>query len=412
MKDDIEKADQLIEVKEDVDKDRISEYLLKYRDRPVLFHSVIGSKVIGNLYNSKEFIARCMGVDKMGIIKLLDDAIENPTNCSVGRSDGYEELPLDLNLLPISRFYPDDMGDYLTSGVVIAGSEKKRNASFHRMCILDKSHFVIRLVPRHLFELWKEEKRELEISIVVGAPLPVLLAGAMQLSYEEDELEVASRINELCKGQKLELINLNDKLVPKGEFILFGKITPELVKEGPFVDITGTYDLVIRDQPVLEIERIYARKDPVFHTILPGGSEHRMLMGLPKEVSIYKSVSKVVPEVNGVRLTRGGCSWLHGVVSIKKAADGDGKNAILAALAGHNSLKHVVVVDGDIDIYDDEDVEWAMATRFQGDRDMVIVKNARGSSLDPSSDKSSTTKLGFDATIKGDPEKYRKVTDQ
>jgi len=109
-------------------------------------------------------------------------------------------------------------------------------------------------------------------------------------------------------------------------------------------------------------------------------------------------VKRVVPKVHGVRLTEGGAMWLHAVVSITKQHDGDGKNAILAALAGHPSLKHVVVVDEDIDIYDDREVEWAVATRFQADRDLVIIPNARGSSLDPSATRSLTAKWGIDAT--------------
>ncbi len=114
-------------------------------------------------------------------------------------------------------------------------------------------------------------------------------------------------------------------------------------------------------------------------------------------------MKRVVPKVHGgVRLTEGGgAMWLHAVVSITKQHEGDGKNAILAAFAGHPSLKRVIVVDEDINIYDDREVEWAVATRFQPDRDLVIVPNARGgSSLDPpSAEKGLTAKWGgIDAT--------------
>jgi UbiD family decarboxylase len=133
-------------------------------------------------------------------------------------------------------------------------------------------------------------------------------------------------------------------------------------------------------------------------------------MGLPRESTILKSVSQVVPRVNGARLTEGGCCWLHGVVSITKQREGDGKNAIMAAFSGHPSMKRVVVVDSDIDIYNDEEVEWALATRFQADRDLVVVSKARGSTLDPSSD-GLTTKMGLDATKPLDGRIFEKVSE-
>lgn len=126
--------------------------------------------------------------------------------------------------------------------------------------------------------------------------------------------------------------------------------------------------------------------------------EHQFLMGYPKEASIWDSVRKVVPKVHKVRLTRGGGMWLHAVVSVEKNVDGDAKNAIMAAFAGHPSLKHVVVVDPDVDPDDPYQVEWAIATRFQAHEDLIVIKNARGSSLDPSSQDGLTSKMGLDAT--------------
>jgi UbiD family decarboxylase len=122
-------------------------------------------------------------------------------------------------------------------------------------------------------------------------------------------------------------------------------------------------------------------------------------MGLPREPTIFREVSRVC-ECRDVHLTPGGCSWLHAVVSIRKRDPEDGRRAIEAAFRGHTSLKHVWVVDEDIDPRDPREVEWAMATRFQGDRGMV-VRRERGSSLDPSADPETavTTKVGFDLTI-------------
>ena len=190
----------------------------------------------------------------------------------------------------------------------------------------------------------------------------------------------------------------NGVKVPHAEIILEGYIDPvERVPEGPFVDITGTYD-EIRPEPVIHITRIMHRKDPIYHGILPAGPEHLLMMGVPYEPKIYRAVSEVTT-VKNVVLTEGGCCYLHAVVQIEKQTEGDGKNAIMAAFASHTSLKHVVVVDEDIDIFDPKDVEFAIATRVKGDMDVMIIPNVRGSSLDPrGAPDGTTTKIGIDAT--------------
>jgi len=164
------------------------------------------------------------------------------------------------------------------------------------------------------------------------------------------------------------------------------------------VDITGTYDSV-RMQPVIRFTGMYTRRDPIYHSILPGGNEHRVLMGVPYEPIIFRAVSSVTTAKNVV-LTTGGCGYFHAVVQVRKSTQGDAKNAILAALSAHTSLKHVVVVDEDIDPADPAEVEYAIATRVRGDRDIVVIPGARGSSLDPCRMADGTNvKVGVDATM-------------
>ncbi|MCA9950247.1 MAG: UbiD family decarboxylase, partial [Anaerolineales bacterium] len=158
-----------------------------------------------------------------------------------------------------------------------------------------------------------------------------------------------------------------------------------------------------RQQPVVEIDLITHRKNPIFHALLPGGLEHKLLMGMPREPTIFAAVNKVV-RCTGAAITPGGTSWLHAVVQIDKQGPEDGRLAIEAAFRGHGSLKHVWVVDTDVDIFQPSDVEWAMATRFQADKDLVIYTDQPGSSLDPSGthkpgQKSRTAKMGLDCTI-------------
>ncbi|NJE55181.1 UbiD family decarboxylase [Thermococcus sp. 21S9] len=398
--------DDLIVIKEPVSKElEVTRYLLKYRDRPVLFEDVDGWRVAGNIWSTRERIARFLNTSRERLMHVVADAMENPAPYKIVESAPFlKNSTEDFSLLelPVPKYYPKDGGPYFTSAMVIAKDDNGFvNMSFHRMMVRDEKTVAIRLVPRHLYAMWKdraEHGEELDVRIVVGNPIHLLLAGATSTAYGISELEIASKLSELAFGRPVKVVDLNGIPVPvESEFVFEAKITPELVNEGPFVDITGTYDYV-RKQPLVVFERMYHVDNPIFHALLPGGYEHFMLMGLPKEPQIYASVKRVVPKVHGVRLTEGGAMWLHAVVSITKQHDGDGKNAILAAFAGHPSLKHVVVVDEDIDIYDDRDVEWAIATRFQADRDLVIVPNARGSSLDPSAERSLTAKWGIDAT--------------
>ena len=172
-----------------------------------------------------------------------------------------------------------------------------------------------------------------------------MLSAAFSVSKTKFELDIARTIQ-----PDIKISSLNDIEFPVSDILISGKILFEMHDEGPFVDITGTYDTV-RKQPLVRVEKIYTVDNPVFQALLPGGYEHYLLMGMPREPAIYRSVQQVVPVVQGVRLTEGGCSWLHGVVSIEKQKEGDGKNAILAAFAGHPSMKSVIIVDGDIDIY-------------------------------------------------------------
>jgi UbiD family decarboxylase len=229
----------------------------------------------------------------------------------------------------------------------------------------------------------------------------VLLAASLAPPAGVDELAIAQGL-----APTPVIACANGIRVPSdAELVLEGRITKELVNEGPFVDLTGTYDLV-RPQPIIEIDRIAHRQDPIYQALLPGRLEHRLLMGMPREPTIYAEVNRVARCLN-VHITPGGTSWLHALVQIVTQTPEDGRRAIEAAFRGHSSLKHVVVVDEDVDIFDANDVEWAIATRFQADRDLVVLADQPSSSLDPSAhhtagQKSRTAKMGLDATIPWD----------
>ncbi|MDP8903394.1 MAG: UbiD family decarboxylase [Thermoproteota archaeon] len=142
------------------------------------------------------------------------------------------------------------------------------------------------------------------------------------------------------------------------------------------------------------------RNDAIYHDILPGYAEDRLLMGIPVEAKMYDNIKNVVPTTQSVHLTEGGSNGLSAVIQINKRLEGEPKNALLAAFTAHPSLKMAIVVDDDINPTDPIAVEYAVATRCQADRDFIIIANTKGSSLDPSSDQDNllTTKVGIDAT--------------
>jgi UbiD family decarboxylase len=185
----------------------------------------------------------------------------------------------------------------------------------------------------------------------------------------------------------------------EAEFVIEGTVYRDRRHaEGPFVDLTETQD-VVRQEPIMEVKCITHRKNPIWHALLPGGLEHKLLMGMPREPTIFREVNRVVDCLD-VHINPGGCSWLHAIIQIHKTREDDGVQAIHAAARGHRSCKHIFVVDDDIDIYDPLAVEWAMSTRFQADKDMVMLVRERGSSLDPSATPGTyeTCKVGFDLT--------------
>lgn len=378
------------------------------RTTPVFFEKLAGSRAIGNLWSTRERICRALGVDSKTLMDNLIRAIESPSDPEkIDHAPVMEKRTEQFNLkeLPIPKYYAADAGRYLTSAVVIAEQDGIRNLSFHRMMVLDHRRFAIRLVPRHLHAMHRrtvEDGEDLTIAVVIGLCPSVLLPAAMSIGFGADELRVANALRMLCLGERVQVTTVGNGVhVPaNAEYVLEGRITSETVDEGPFVDVTGTIDKV-RKQPIVEIDAVCSRENPIMQLVLSAGPEHRLLMGMPMEPVIMSAVRKIVPEVSGVNLTIGGCGWLHGVVSIEPQHGGDGKNAGLVALAAHTSMKSVVIVDSDIDVFDTERVEWAIATRFQPHRDLMIIEGVRGSSLDPSAGET-TSKMVIDATIKSE----------
>ncbi|MDN5340122.1 MAG: trans-anhydromevalonate 5-phosphate decarboxylase [Euryarchaeota archaeon] len=376
-------------------------------DRILFFHDLDGHRGVMNLLSDRRSLAAALGVDEKDLVGHLAAMTYSGRVVDAGRLEG--GVPADLSRLPILKHFPGDAGRYITSGIVFSRYDGVENASIHRMMVLDDHRVVARLVEgRHTHTLLKTalaRGEKLPVAVTIGTH-PLVTFAACTRVPEGKELAYAA---ELMGGELAVRECANGVRVPDAEIVLEGYITAEKVAEGPFVDITGTYDPV-RQQHVIEFERMYCKEDPIYHGILPAGDEHKLLMGAPYEPKIYRAVGEVTT-VRDVLLTKGGAGYLHAVVKIRKNTQGDAKNAIMAAFAAHTSLKHVVVVDEDIDIHDPYDVEYAIATRVRGDTDIMVVTGVRGSSLDPTRLGDGTNvKVGVDATmVMGREDEFRRA---
>jgi UbiD family decarboxylase len=407
----LEEKGDLIRIEKEVSTRFEASAIMKKMDSgPALFFEKIKEskmQMVAGICGSKSRLCEALGTTEDKIYNIILNSIRAPTKPKFVDDGPVKEVIEEpkLSRFPILIHYEKDAGPYITSALVSAKSVdgKIENVSIHRLQVLDENHLAIRIVPRHLYRLCqmaKEKGKNLEVAISIGVHPALSLAASCPAPFGVSEFYVAnSMLGGALKLLRCEHVNAN---VPADAEIVFeGRLLLDReVLEGPFVDLTGTYDIA-RKQPVIELVKTMRRKNCIYQALLPAGSEHRILMGLPREAKIWEIAHYTVPTVKAVNLTVGGGGWLHAIISIEKQSEGDAKNVALAAFAAHPSLKHVVVVDSDIDIYDLNMVEWAIATRFRGDRGLIVLPNIRGSSLDPSGDQETelVTKVGVDATM-------------
>ena len=381
----------------------ISGILKEMEPTPVMFNNVKESdfRVVGNVFCTKNVIASYFNVSTSDLIPMLSRAILESSEPEVIKNASCQEViepNVDLDKIPILHHCDRDGGNYISSAVVVTRDpDYGQNLDFHRAMQFSKDKFATRIVRGRNFHTFLERNGELEVAFCIGNTPNVLIAGATSVEIGFDELKIANALEplNLVKAHSVDL------LIPaESEFIIEGKvILEEKHAEGPFIDLTETYD-TIREEPVFEVKKITHRNDAIWQALLPGALEHKILMGMPREPTIFNKVNESGVTCLVVNVNPGGCSWLHAIVQIDKVSEEDGKKAIYGAFAGHGSCKHIFIVDKDINIYDPLSVEWAMATRFQGDTRMIIKDKEPGSSLDPSAEPGTklTTKIGFDLT--------------
>jgi 2,5-furandicarboxylate decarboxylase 1 len=386
-------------------------------DAAILFGDVAGHDVpvVGNLLSNKLNCEAAFGCDFRAIRSFIGRAISGPLPpVVVERAPAHEEVHrngFDIGgMLPVLTHTPADGGRFITAGVVVARDPETGvyNASYHRLQLLDAQRTAIRLdYGRHLRLAWERAKAKgehLPIAVCIGADIalqdPAATMGS-QMPENADEIAVAGG---LC-GRPLSVARAvsQDLLVPAdSEIVLEGVIrTDQTVLEGPFGEFVG-YLANAEDMPIVEVTALTHRRRPVYHAINGYGRETIMLRKYVLEASLLKVLGAAVPCVVDAEMTAGGLHRFHAIIQVKKSSPGhEGlqRNAILAAFGALKDLDLVIAVDHDIDIRDPQDVEYALATRMEASRDLIVVPQARGHEYVRIGDHGIIAKLGIDATV-------------
>lgn len=376
--------------------------------------------VVSGFMSRRRWIAEAMGVSEGDLLSRYRQAADNPlpwNELPSGQGACQEVVHRDVDihaLLPIPTHSEHDSGPYITAGLVIARNPVTgiQNVSINRIQVHGKDRMALLMLPRHLYSFYKEAEaagQALPIAIVIGVDPLTLLASQAITPIDHDELEIAGALH----GKPLDVVKClsNDVRVPaNAEIVIEGRILPhEREQEGPFGEFPKYYSArELRE--VIDIDVVTHRQSPVFHTIVPAEMEHLLLGSIPREATLLAHLQRSFPEVLDAHLSIGGVGRYHLFVKLRKTHEGMPKNVILCALGAHYDIKQVVVVDDDVDVHDPQQVEWAVSTRFQADKDLVVIAGAQGSVLDPSTipqhtDESSTenhqgisAKMGLDAT--------------
>lgn len=403
---------ELKRLRREIDPDQEVAAVLERVDgqHAVRFDAVRGASLplVGNTVSTRGHFALAMGCAEGELGERVASAIRSPRACRhvdpadapvlAERTDGGDLL----GDLPLPIQHEHDAGRYLTSALVVARDPRTGavNLSINRMQVTGPAEVRVLMLPgrlREIFAAHEAEGEDLQVGLCLGVDPLLALASQSPASPGLDDLEVASALHP--EPLAVTTVEGLDAPVPAAaEMLLVGSVRcGARAPEGPFGEFPLTYGPG-GPAPVIDLSTRWSRPEPVMQTILSGGREHFWLGGLPREARLAEALRAAGVDVAGVRLTEGGSCRLHVVVAVRGARPGIARHAAMAAFTAVSSVKLAVVVDDDIDIVDDEQVGWAVATRMQADRDVSVIPSTVGSSLDPSAGDGVTAKLVVDAT--------------
>ncbi|OGA53918.1 MAG: hypothetical protein A3G25_05155 [Betaproteobacteria bacterium RIFCSPLOWO2_12_FULL_63_13] len=367
------------------------------------FDKVRGSTIplVTNLFGNYEMLGLALGIapgePKRRILETFRERVANPLpTTAVARAGApVKEViqtgaDVDLGRLPILKHAELNGGKYFTIGFLIVRDPQTGvlNAGVYRHEIKGRDSFACMFNPAHnagyIYRRYQELRRPMEAVLVLGHHPAVVMGSLARGPIESDELEIMGGL----LGESLEVCPAEtvDLPVPAwAEIAIEGILDPaRQTSDGPFSEYTGFYGPVKDPVGLMQVRAITMRRDAIYHDLDPSHREHNLSGVLSFEASVFDNVRKLTPSVQAVYMPASGSCVFTAYVQIKKRVPGEGKSAGLAAIAAEPNLKIAIVVDDDIDIYDEEQVLWAIATHCEADRDMTIIPNAMGAHLNPS----------------------------
>ncbi|MPZ67722.1 MAG: UbiD family decarboxylase [Pseudonocardiaceae bacterium] len=393
-------------------------------NRAVWFTDVDDSPfpLVGNTVHHREHLALAVGCPVAETAERFGAVLGATRPCRTVAADDApilaHRLAADepLHALPLTLQHDEDAGRYITSGLVVAKDPEsdRVNLSINRLLVAGGRELRALVLPgrlRRILDSAERREQALQVAIVIGVDPLLTMASQSPADATIDDFEVASAL----RAEPLPVVRPAHLPVPvpaDAQILLECRFRPgERAPEGPFGEYPRTYGPG-GPAPVLDVEAGWHRDDAVGQTILSGGREHFLVGGIPREARLLAALRRALPNVAAVRLTEGGSCRMHAVVGLRSPRQGDAVTASMATFRAVPLVKLVTVVDDDVDVFRDEEVEWAVATRMQADRDLLVVPNARGSSLDPSAgEDNSTAKMGIDATIpRGGAARHGRIT--
>ena len=373
-------------------------------------------QAVGNILSRRDRLAFAMGVEQKTLIREYLKKKEHPippkevAHGPVKESVINKDIDL-LTLFPVATYSERDANPYITAGVVQVRDPAtgQQTMGLHRIQVLGKNRLTILLLSPPISLYYQKQEAldaPLEVAIAIGMD-PLFMFSSVAWMPEGDKLGLAGSLY----GEPVEMVRAEtvDLLVPaNAEIVLEGRILPHRrEKDGPFGETSGYY--VPYESPVIEIEAVTHRENPMFQVLHPWSNDAFSLL-VSWEAEMLKKLQSQFPEVRHLNLipeTVGA----HAVVSIGRATRGLARQIMVSMLADNAQIKRVVVVDEDVDVYSQREVEWALATRFQADTDLLILTDVLGFPLDPSTKADYlTAKMGMDATAPaGDSDKFEKI---
>jgi 2,5-furandicarboxylate decarboxylase 1 len=364
--------------------------------------------VVTNLFASRDRVARMAGVRPGGFNEAWVRALARPIAPVVVERGPVHDCVLqgeavDAGAMPISRHFAKDAGRYIGSGILVCKDPDTgvRNLSYQRLQLKGPNRFGASLHSRgHIWEHLQRceaRGRDLEVAVVIGVHPAINLAAGAKVAMDVDEFDVAGAL----LGSPVELVRCKtiDVEVPaEAEFVLEGRILGgQHEDEGPFGEYTG-YSTDRSTRNIFVVSAITWRTNPIFHDIIPGYSAEHLLLGrAAKEAHIFMRLKEMVPTLKALNFPKSGTHF-HAYMSFKKSAEGQARHALMLLLGLDPYLKLVVAVDEDVNVFNEEEVLWAIATRFQADTDMFMVPDVFCNRLDPSSRDGMSAKVALDAT--------------